>query len=116
MADRDPSVADVPFTGTLARLARIALEHAPRATEPVIHAGRRWVLPLTRIWLPVERRLGPTRSGKAMSLLLVGRGVQLEYLSRQTFAAAPARTALPAVGWHRLRVAASAGRSTKPTS
>jgi hypothetical protein len=103
MAEKDPGTADVPFTGALAQLAWVALEHAPRSTDLLLHAGRRWLLPFARTWLPVERRLGRTRSGEAVRLLLIGRGVQLEYLSRRTFAEAPAREALPAVGLHRLR-------------
>ncbi len=103
MTDEDPGAANVQFTGALAQLAWVALEHAPRSADLLLHAGRRWLLPFARTWLPVERRLGRTQSGEALSLLLIGRGVQLEYLSRRTFFEAPAREALPAVGLHRLR-------------
>jgi hypothetical protein len=93
---------NVPNTGALAQLAWVALEHAPRAADPLLHVGRRWVLPLARARLAVERRCGKTRSGEPVSLLLIGRGMQLEYLSRRLFAEPPGREALPSVGLHRL--------------
>ena len=90
-------------TGWAARSAWFALEHAPSWCDPLLDAGRRWVLPFSRPFLPVELRRGRTLLGEHADILMIGRGMQLEYLSRRFFAAEPERAPGPSVGLHELR-------------
>lgn len=99
--------ANVLNTGPLARGAWLALEHAPSWCDPMLHAGRRWVLPFSRPSLPVELRRGPSSSGEHASVLFIGRGMQLEYLSRRFFVTEPEREPRPSVGFFQLGTALS---------
>ena len=88
--------------GPLASLAWVALEHAPRAAEPLLHAGRRWLLPWARLAFPVARHEGHTAAGEAASLIVVGQGMQLDYLSGRLCVDRAAPKKLAPAGLHRL--------------
>ena len=90
-------------SGPLARLAWVALEHAPRTADPLLHAGRRWLLPWARLVFSVARHEGHTASGEAARLILIGEGMQLDYLSGRLCVGTAARKRLAPVGLHRLR-------------
>jgi hypothetical protein len=89
--------------GLLGRLAWVALEHAPRAADPLLHAGRRWLLPWARVAFPVARHEGHTAAGEAASLIVVGQGMQLDYLSGRLCVGTAAPTKQASIGLHRLR-------------
>jgi hypothetical protein len=92
-----------PACGWLARAAWALVEHAPASADPIFQLARRWIRPLASPFLPVELRHGRIRGGREGTLLLVGRGMLLEYLSRRLFIEEPARESRPAVALHRLR-------------
>ncbi|HZA65793.1 MAG TPA: hypothetical protein VE592_02535, partial [Geminicoccaceae bacterium] len=98
----DPSAADADLSWPV-RAAWAVLEHAPASADPLLHITRRWIRPLASLILPVETRRGRTRSGADSTLLVVGRGRLLEYLSRRFFRDEPASEPGPPVALHRLR-------------
>lgn len=85
------------------RIASALFEHTPAAADLLLQFGFRWGRPLTQPFLPVELRRGPTGSGADGSVLLIGRGMLLEYLSRRLFRGEPRREAAPRVALHRVR-------------
>jgi hypothetical protein len=85
------------------RSAWALLEHAPASVDPLLQFGFRWLRPLAQPILPLELRRGRTRSGADGTLLVLGRGMLLEYLSRRFFVHEPMRKAEAGVPLHRVR-------------
>lgn len=92
----------MPSSTSWRHLASAAFERAPPATDHLVWAARRCLLPLLRSRLPLRRLSGPVVGGAPASLLSVGEGMQIGYLARRFFAAEPQVDELGSIAMFRL--------------